>query len=84
MDTYCKKKLPVKSDVPELLVRMAYAVKETTFAQATANLTLIVFYYLIRIVEYTLKNRKVKGKKNAKRTVQFKLDDVSFFCWDRK
>ena len=78
------KKLPVEADVPELLVELAYKREENAFAQATADLAMIAFYYLLRIGEYTLKNRKAKGKKNAKRTVQFKLEDVSFFHRDRK
>ncbi len=39
------------------------------------DLSLIVFYYLLHIGEYT-----VKGKhNNIKQTVQFKLEDVTFF-----
>ena len=79
-----KKKLPVEADVPEFLVKTAYEVKDNTFEQATADLALIAFYYLLRIGEYTLKNRKAKGKKNVKRTVQFKYEDVSFFHRDQK
>jgi hypothetical protein len=40
---------------------------------------LIVFYYLLRIGEYT-----VKGTRNeSKQTQQFKVDDVTFFKWDQ-
>jgi hypothetical protein len=39
------------------------------------DLSLIAFYYLLRIGEYT-----VKGKRNnTKQTVQFKLEDVTFY-----
>jgi hypothetical protein len=48
-DPPTKKKLPVKADVPELMIDMAYTNKEDTFAQATADLALIAFYYLLRI-----------------------------------
>ena len=51
-DPPSKRKLPVEADVPELLVDMAYTNKEDTFAQATADLSLIAFYYLLRTGEY--------------------------------
>jgi hypothetical protein len=44
-------------------------------AQAVGDLALIAFYYILKIGEYT-----VKGKWNSsKQTVQFKLNDVTFF-----
>jgi hypothetical protein len=43
--------------------------------KAAADLTLIAFYYLLRVGEYT-----VKGLHNStKQTVQFKYEDVTFF-----
>jgi hypothetical protein len=43
--------------------------------QAIGDLTLIAFYYLLCIGEYT-----VKGTRNdTKQTVQFKYEDVTFF-----
>jgi hypothetical protein len=36
---------------------------------------MIVFYYLLRIGEYTAKGKQ----NNNKQTVQFKLEDVQFF-----
>jgi hypothetical protein len=74
-DPPTKKKLPVEADVPELLIDMAYTNKEDTFAQATADL---------RIGEYTIKSTAEIGKPNTKQTVQFKLEDVTFFSKDRK
>ena len=46
----------MEADVPELFIDMAYTNKEDTFAQATADLALIAFYYLLRIGEYTIKS----------------------------
>jgi hypothetical protein len=43
--------------------------------QATAGLTLIAFYYLLRIEEYTVKDLR----NNTKQTAQLKYEDVSFF-----
>ena len=51
----------------------------STLAQSLGDLALIVFYYLLHIGEYTVKwsqNRK-------KQTVQFKLEDISFFEKDK-
>jgi hypothetical protein len=69
------KKLPVQSDIPELLVSMAYNGNSTAKDKAAADLTMIAFYYLLRVGEYT-----VKGSCNStKQTVQFKYEDVTFF-----
>ncbi len=69
------KKLPVQLDVPELLVTMAYNCSGTVKDKAVADLTMIAFYYLLRVGEYT-----VKGSQNStKQTVQFKYADVTFF-----
>jgi hypothetical protein len=67
--------LPVESDVPELLIEMGYSKSGTAHTRAVGDLSLIAFYYLLRIGEYT-----VKGKRNnIKQTVQFKLEDVTFY-----
>jgi hypothetical protein len=58
-DPLTKKVLPVEVDVPELLVEMGYGKLGTLHAQAIKDLSLIAFYYLPRIGEYT-----VKGKRN--------------------
>ncbi len=74
-DPLPRKMLPVEVDVPELLVEMGYGKLGTPHAQATGDLGLIAFYYLLCIGKYT-----VKGKRNnTKQTVQFKFEDVSFF-----
>jgi len=69
------KKLPVQSDVPKLLVETAYQQGTTQRQRATADLTMVAFYYLLRVGEYT-----VKGSwNNTKQTVQFKYEEVTFF-----
>ena len=69
------RKLPVQSDVPELLVTTAYNGMGREKDKATADLTLIAFYYLLRVGEY-----RVKGSQNStKQTVQFKYEDITFF-----
>jgi hypothetical protein len=69
------KKLPVQADVPELLVATAYYGTGMAKDKATADLTMIAFYFLLRVGEYT-----VKGSRNStKQTVQFKYEDVTFF-----
>jgi hypothetical protein len=69
------KKLPVQADVPELLVSTAYQGAGTQMDKAAADLSMIAFYYLLRVGEYT-----VKGLQNStKQTVQFKYEDVMFF-----
>jgi hypothetical protein len=74
-----KKKMPVEADVPEWLVKCAYQPGGTNLNKAVADLILIAFYFLLRVGEYT-----VKGKRNnTKRTVQFRMRDVTFFKKDK-
>jgi hypothetical protein len=74
-DPPTRKMLLVETDVPELLVEMGYSSSGTTRTQAVGDLSMIAFYYLLRIGKYT-----VKGKcNNTKQTVQFKFEDVTFF-----
>ena len=69
------KQLPVEADVPELLAECSRDGSATPLDQAIGDLTLITFYYLLHIGEYT-----VKGKHNkTKQTVQFKYEDITFF-----
>ena len=74
-DPPTEKKLPIEVDVPELLFELGNGPSGTTLGKAVDDLTLIAFYYLLRMGKYT-----VKGTRNeSKRTVQFKLEDVTFF-----
>ena len=75
IDPPTQKKLPVQADVVELLVDVAYQQGSKPGQQATVDLTMIAFYYLLRIGEYTIKDKR----NNTKQTVQFKSEDVSFF-----
>jgi len=75
VDPPTRKKLPVQADVVELLVDAAYHQGSSLGQQAVTDLTLIAFYYLLRIGEYTIKG----SRNNTKQTVQFKYEDVSFF-----
>jgi hypothetical protein len=69
------KMLPIESDVPELLIEMGYSTSGTAHTQAVGDLTLIAFYYLLWIGEYTMKSKR----NNTKQTVQFKLEDVTSY-----
>jgi hypothetical protein len=72
------KQMPVEADVPELLAEKGRDGNASTLERAVGNLTLIAFYYLLQIGEYT-----IKGKRNeTKQTVQFKYKDITFFKKD--
>jgi hypothetical protein len=75
VDPPTRKKLSVQANVVELLVDVAYHQGSKPGQQATADLTMIAFYYLLCIGEYTVKGLR----NNTKQTVQFKYEDVSFF-----
>ena len=72
------KKLPVEADIPEYLVKLGLQLGASAKDKAIGDLTLVAFYYLLRIGEYT-----VKGARNeSKQTQQFKIRDVTFFKKD--
>jgi hypothetical protein len=75
VDPPTQKKLPVQLDVPELLVTTVYQPGTAEVQTATADLTMIAFYYLLRVGEYTVKG----SQNNTKQMVQFKYKDESFF-----
>ena len=69
------KQLPVEADIPELLAEIRRDGNGSDLDKAIGDLTLIAFYYLLRIGEYA-----IKGKRNeTKQTVQFKYEDMTFF-----
>ena len=74
-DPLTEKKLLVEVDIPELLVMEARKHGTSEKDKALADWTLIAFYYLLRIGEYTVK----KSKNYSKQTRQFKMRDVVFF-----
>lgn len=75
LDPPTQKKLPVEADVPEFLSEMACACSASELTKAVGDLALIAFYYLLRIGEYTVK----RSRNGTKQTVQFKLEDCTFF-----
>jgi hypothetical protein len=67
-DPATTKQLPVEADVPNLLADRGRRALATEQDRAVGDLTLIAFYYLLWIGEYT-----IKGNQNeTKQTVQFK------------
>ena len=74
-DPGVKKKMPVEADVPELLVDVGLEEDATELTKAVGDLTLMAFYFLLRVGEYTVKG----SRKQNKQTVQFKMEDVTFF-----
>ena len=85
------KKLPVEVDIPEELVKMAQNEHSSLKERRVVELTLVAFYYLLRVGEYTSTHRNSKGGKKKKqtnkykkkKTVNFRVCDVSFFKKDR-
>jgi hypothetical protein len=69
------KKLPVEVDVPEWLMERGQKPEATALEAAVGCLTIMAFYYLLRVGEYTKKS----SRNNTKLTVQFKMKDVVFF-----
>jgi hypothetical protein len=73
-----KKMMPVEIDVPEYLVKCGMQPGASERVRAIGDLSLIAFFFLLRNGEYT-----IKGKRNSsKRTVQFRMQDVTFFKKD--
>ena len=79
-DPPTEKKLPVEADVPEYLADMGRNAFATPLQQAVGDLSLVAFYYLLRIGEYTGK----PSRNETKQTEQFKLRDVTFFKRDKR
>ena len=74
-DPPTKKMLPVEADVPEYLSEMGHMTAAQELDRAIGDLALIAFYYLLRIGEYTCKEKR----NETKQTVQFKVEDITFF-----
>jgi hypothetical protein len=69
------KQLPVEANISELLAKKGLNGSVTELERAIGDLSLIVFYYLLGIGEYT-----VKGMcKKTKQTIQFKYEEITFF-----
>ena len=74
-DTVTIKKLPVEADVPELILKWCLMIGATTLMWATGDWALIAYYWLLCIGEYTGK----VTRNHTKQTMQFKLEDCTFF-----
>ncbi len=75
MDPPTKKMLPVEADVPEYIASLGLLEASTPLDKAIGDLSLIAFYYLLRVGEYTCKSKR----NESKQTVQFKMEDITFF-----
>jgi hypothetical protein len=73
------KQLPVEADVPEYLVKLGQDPEAWELDRAIGDLTMIAFYYLLRIGEYTTKGTR----NNSKQTQEFKMGDTTFFRKDK-
>ena len=62
---------------------MGYGKSGSIQLQSVGDLSLIAFYYLLRIGEYTVKCQRNRSKRATKQTVQFKLEDVTLFKTDK-
>jgi len=72
------KKLPIGIDIPEYISLCSLRPTATERDKAAAELILIAFYYLLRVGEYTIKG----ARNSSKQTVQFRMQDVTFFRHD--
>ena len=72
--------LAIPVTVPYECYRRAYATTNHK-AQATADLCIIAFFYLLRVGEYTTPRtvRRNGQQVRATRTIQFRVQDVGFF-----
>ena len=69
------KKLPIEVDIPEFLAGFGRRQNSSARDRAIGDLTLIAFYFLLRIGEYTMKQHR----NETKQTVNFRVADVTFF-----
>jgi hypothetical protein len=74
------KQLPVEADVPEFLVQLGLSPEARELDQAIGDLTMIAFYYLFCIGEYTTKGTC----NNSKQMEEFKMGDITFFAKDNQ
>ena len=79
-DKPTKKKLPVEVDVVELLCNLGQLPTASTKDAVVGDWSLIAFYYLLRIGEYSEKD----ARQESKQTVEFRMKDVTFFEFDAK
>lgn len=78
-DPAVEKKLACHPDLPTFACANGYRGRSNPQRQATGDLILIAFYYLLRVGEYTTKTRRHRKRT---RTVQFRYKDIVFFRKD--
>ena len=81
LDAPAVPQLAIPVAVPKQIFAEALLI-DTPLALAIGDLSIIAFFFLLRIGEYTRAPkdpRTKKPKKNAKRTVQFHIGDIGFF-----
>jgi hypothetical protein len=69
------KKQPVEAEISEFIAEQGLRAATTPELKKAVDLTLIAFYYLLLIREYTIKGTCNK----TKQIVQFKYEDITFF-----
>ena len=75
-----KPQLVVPVLVPESYFKMGLHKKATVLVKSTGELTIIAFYFLLRIGEYTMPSRIYeRWDERKKRTVQFTVGNISFW-----
>ena len=79
-DPGTSKKMPVEVDVPEFLAELGRKEEADEMTKAVGDLSLMAFYFLLRVGEYTVKSTRNEGKQ----TVQFRMQDVTFFKRDKR
>jgi hypothetical protein len=65
----------VEADVTEFIATLSMHEDAIELHKAVGDMSLIAFYYLVRIGEYTTKDKCPESKQ----TVKFKMEDVTFF-----
>jgi hypothetical protein len=79
VDPPTTKQLPVEADISEYLVKLGMDQEARELDHAVGDLTMVAFYYLLRIGEYTTKGTR----NNSKQTNEFKLGNIMFFAKDK-
>lgn len=74
------KKLPVEVDVPAYLARTAYEDGDSPLNKRIGDLSLVAFYYLLRVGEYAV----TSSGANSKQTTQFRMRDIAFYIKDKR
>ena len=70
----------MEADVPEILVQLGLSPEALELDCAIGDLTMIAFYYLLCIGEYTTKGTH----SNSKQMEEFKMGDIIFFAKDKQ